>query len=106
MMVAFREPSRAAQSERAQLGEGGGARKRGASNRRRIGLWSEPVEGSGSDHAEKYGARRGQAKASSMTPGRPMSDMENRVKTLGVLRREKPNSVALSKYGANVAILF
>jgi len=30
-------------------------------------------------------------------PGRPTSDMENRVKTPGVLRRENPKSVALSK---------
>jgi len=37
-------------------------------------------------------------------PGRPMSDMEKRVKTPGVLRREKPSSVALSKYGVDVAI--
>jgi len=33
-----------------------------------------------------------------------MSDMEKRVKTPGVLRRENPNSVALSKYGTDVAI--
>jgi len=39
-----------------------------------------------------------------MTPGRLMSDMEKRVKTPGVFRREKPSSVALSKYGDEVAI--
>ena len=102
--VAISDSSRAFQSERAQLGEAGGALKRGASKRRRMGMWSEPVEGRGSDHSEKYGARRGQAKARSMTPGRPMSNMEKRVKTPSVLRRENPNSVALSKYGADVAI--
>jgi len=60
-------------------------------------MWSEPVERSGSDHSVKYGARRGQAKARSRTPGRPMRDIEKRVKTPGVLRRESPISVALSK---------
>jgi len=97
MTVAFNEVSRAAQSDRAQLGVGGGARNNGASKRRRIGMWSEPVEGRWSDHSEKYGERRGQAKARSRTPGRPISDMENRVQTPGVLRRENPRSVALSK---------
>jgi len=62
------------------------------------------VEGRGSDHSEKYGARRGQAKARSKTPGRPISVMENRVKTPGVLRRENPRSVALSKYRAEVGV--
>jgi len=57
-------------------------------------MGSEPVEGRGSDHSEKYGARRGPAGARSVTPGRPMSDMEKQVKTPGVLRRESPNSVA------------
>jgi len=66
-------------------------------------MWSEPVEGSGSDHSEKYGARRGQAKARSRTPGRPMRDMENRVKTRGTFRRVKPKSLALSKCGVEVA---
>jgi len=42
----------------------------------------------------------GEAKARSRTPGGPTRDMENRVYTAGVLRCEKPNSVALSKYGA------
>ena len=40
----------------------------------------------------------------SRTPGRPTSDMENQVKTPGVLRRENPRSVALSKYGDEVAM--
>jgi len=62
------------------------------------------VEGRGCDHSVKYGARRGQAKARSMTPGRPMSDMVKRVKNPGVLGRENPISVALSKYEAEVAI--
>jgi len=90
MTVAFNKVSRAAQSDRAQLGVGGGAQNNGASKRRRIGMWSEPVEGRGSDHSEKYGERRGQAKARSRTPGRPISDMENQVKTPEVLRRENP----------------
>jgi len=60
-------------------------------------MWSEPVEGRGSDHSEKYGARRGQAKARSRMPGRPMTDMENGVNTPGVLRSENPRSVAVSK---------
>ena len=93
----LREPSSDCQSDNAQFGVGGGARKRGASKRRRIGMWSEPVDGRGSDHSEKYGARRGEAKARSRTPGRQMSDIEKRVNTPGVLRREKPRSVALSK---------
>jgi len=104
MIVAVSEVSMAAESDRAQLGVGGGGRSKGASKQRRIGIWSEPVEGRGSDHSEKYGDRRGQAKARSRTPGRPTSDMENRVKTPGVLRRENPRSVALSKYGDVVAI--
>ena len=102
--MAFRLASRGAQSVSAQLGVGGGARNRGASNRRRIGTWSEPVEGRGSDHPEKYGARSGQAKARSMTPGRPRRDMEKRVNTPGVLRRENPRSVGLSKERDEVAI--
>jgi len=104
MVVAFSEDSMAAQSDRAQLGVCGGARSKGASKRRRIGIWSEPVEGRGADHSERYGDRRGQAKARSRTPGRPTSAMENRVKTPGVLRRENPRSVTLSKYGHEVAI--
>jgi len=97
MTMALSAESRAAQSDRTQLGVGGGARNNGASKRRRIGIWSEPVEGRGSDHSVKYGERRGQANARSRTPGRPISDLENRVKTPGVLRRENPRSVALSK---------
>jgi len=97
MTVALSVESMAAQSDRTQLGVRGGARNKGASKRRRIGIWSEPVEGRGSAHSEKYGERRGQAMARSRTPGRPISDMENRVKTPGALRRENPRSVALSK---------
>jgi len=97
MEASLRQGWRAGQSVNAQLGEGGGGLKRGASKRRRIGMWSEPVEGTGSDHSGKYGARRGQAKARSRTPGRPTSDMENQVKTPGVLRSVKPSSVALSQ---------
>ena len=97
IVVDFREVSMVAQSVRAQLGVGGGARNKGASKRRRIRIWSEPVEGRGSDHSEKYGARSGQAKVRSRTPGRPMSDIEIRVKTPGVLSRENPRSVALLK---------
>jgi len=77
MEASLRQGLRAGQSVNTRLGEGGGALKRGASKRRRIGMWSEPVEGRGSDNSEKYGARRGQAKARSRTPGRPTSDMEN-----------------------------
>jgi len=95
--VAFSAESKAVQSDRTQLGVGRGARNKGASKWRRIGMWTEPVEGRGSDHSEKYGERRGQAKARSKTPGRPISDMENRVKTPRLLRRENPRSVALSK---------
>jgi len=69
MVVFFREGSMTAQSDRAQLGVGGGAGNKGASKRRRIRIWSEPVEGRGSDHSERYGDRRGQAKARSRTPG-------------------------------------
>ena len=64
----------------------GGARKRGAWKQRRIGMSSEPVEGRGSDSSEKYGARRGQAKARARMPGCPMRDMENRLKTPGMGR--------------------
>ena len=45
----FREDSRVGQSVRAQLGDRVGARTSAASNLRRIGRWSEPVEGSGSN---------------------------------------------------------
>ena len=55
------------------------------------------MKGRGSDHCEKYGASRGQAKTRSRTPGHLISDMEKRVKTPGVFRREKPSSGALSK---------
>ena len=97
MVVDFREGSIVAQSARARVGVGGGARNKGASKRGRIGIWSELVEGRGSDHSVKYGARRGQANARSRRLGRPMSDMENRVNTPVVLRRENPRCVALSK---------
>ena len=50
---ALNEDSSVGQSVRAQLGAGGGERKSGASKRRRIGVWSEPVEGRGSDYSEK-----------------------------------------------------
>jgi len=53
MQVSLSEDSRVGQSVRAQLGVGGGARKSGASTRRRIGIWSEPVEGRGSVHSVK-----------------------------------------------------
>ena len=53
IQVALSEDSSVGQSVRAQLGVGGGARKSGASNRRRIGIWSEPVEGRGSVHSVK-----------------------------------------------------
>jgi len=97
VLVDFREVSIVAQSVRAQLGVGGGARNKWASKQRRIGIWSEPVDRRVSDHSVMYGVRRGQAKARSRTPRRPMSDMENRVNTPRVLRRENPRSVALSK---------
>jgi len=53
IVVALRDASNEAQSVRAQLGVGGGARNKGASKRRRIGIWSDPVEGRGSDHSVK-----------------------------------------------------
>jgi len=40
-------------SVRAQLGLVGGRRKRGASKPKRMGIRSEPVEGSGWDHSAK-----------------------------------------------------
>jgi len=101
--AASTEESSAGQSVRAQFGDGGGARKIRASTRSRMVMWSDPVEGRGSLHSAKYRVRRGQAKARSRTPGRPMSDMENGVKTPGVFRRENPSSVALSKQGVEVA---
>jgi len=68
IVVAFREDSKQAQSVRAQFRVGGEARNKVASKRRTIRIWSDPVEGRGSDHSVKYGARRGQAKARSRTP--------------------------------------
>jgi len=53
MQVALSAESNVGQSVRAQLGVGGGARKSGASKPRRIGMWSEPVEGRGSVHSVK-----------------------------------------------------
>jgi len=53
IQVALSEDSSVGQSLRAQFGVGGGARKSGASKRRRIGIWSEPVEGRGSVHSVK-----------------------------------------------------
>jgi len=99
MVVAFRALSIEAQVVTAQFGVAGGACSNGASKRSRIGIWSESVDGRGSDHSVIYSARRGQAKARlrTVTPGRPMSDMENRVNTPGVLRRENPTSIAMSK---------
>jgi len=47
IVVDFRESSKVAQSVRAQLGEGGVAQNKGASKRRRIMMWSEPIEGKG-----------------------------------------------------------
>jgi len=60
-------------------------------------MWSEPMEGKGSDHSEKKGLSKVQVKARSRTPGLPIIDMEKRVYTQGVSRREKPRSVALVK---------
>ena len=51
--VDLSEDSSVGQSVRAQLGVGGCERQRGAAKRRRRGMWSEPVEGRGSDHSEK-----------------------------------------------------
>jgi len=53
IQVTLSEDSSVGQSVRAQFGVGGGAQKSGASNRRRIGIWSEPVEGRGSVHSVK-----------------------------------------------------
>jgi len=53
MMVALSEDSSVGQSVRAEFGVGRGAWKSGALNRRRIGIWSEPVEGRGSVHSVK-----------------------------------------------------
>lgn len=39
-------------------------------------MWSQPVEGRGSDHLEKNGMSKGQAKAGSSMPNLPTVDME------------------------------
>ena len=75
----LRAESTVPQSVSAHLGVRGGAQKKGAPKRSRIGMWSEPVEGRGSDHSEKVGARSGQAKGRSITPSLPTNYMEKRV---------------------------
>jgi len=66
---ALSESSSVAQSVRAQLGTEVRGRRRGASQLRRMGMWSEPGDGTGSVHSEKKGTSPGQAKARSRTPG-------------------------------------
>lgn len=68
-----------AQSVRARFGERGVRRKKGASKGSRMGMWSEPQDCKGSDHSEKGGARRGQAKAQWITPRLPTKDWEKGV---------------------------
>jgi len=51
--IDLRASSTDAQSVRAHLGVGGGARKKGVSKGSKIGMWSEPVESRGLDHSEK-----------------------------------------------------
>jgi len=65
--INFRASSTWGRSVKAQFGMGGGARKSGASKRKRLGMWSGPVEGRASDQSEKKGMRRGEAKARSKT---------------------------------------
>jgi len=85
------------QSVRAQLGMEGGARIKGASKRIKMGMWSEPREGRGSDHSAKWRARTGHAKARSKTPGLSTGKLKKRVQSRSMLRSKYRSSVALSK---------
>src|SRR5437899_1106408 len=91
---------RASLSVLSQLGVGGGGRSNGAESSMVIGTWSDPVDGREVSQLWKKGAAARLAKEMSRTPGWMEESKENRVKILGTLRREKPRSVARSKYGA------
>src|SRR5437868_11686878 len=88
---------RAFQSVLAQLGVGGGGRSKGAESSMVMGTWSDPVDGREVSQLWKKGAAAGLAKEISRTPGRLEESNGNRVKIPGILRGEKPRSVALSK---------
>src|SRR5438309_1210903 len=69
-----------------------------------MGMWSEPVDGRGVSQVMKNGARAGEAKARSITEGLASPPRGNLVYTPGILRSEKPRSVAREKYGKETDI--
>jgi len=60
-------------------------------------MWSEPVEGSGVSQVIKKEVREEEAKARPITEGLASPPRGNLVYTPGLLRREKPWSVAREK---------
>ena len=66
---ALRRGEIVAQSDLVQSSSSTGRAWTGWANMREIGIWSEPVEGSGVSHVMKKGARVGEANARSMTEG-------------------------------------
>ena len=79
MAHSLRRGSRAGQSVFNQFGLGSGGSEIGWERRIVMGMWSEPVEGSGVSHALKKGARAGDAKARSITEGLPTFESGKRV---------------------------
>ena len=63
--------TRAGQSVKDQLGEGGGGEVNGYESMIWIGTCSEPVEGRGVSHFWQKGSNEGEAKERSRTDGRP-----------------------------------
>ena len=70
-MKSLSSGTRAVQSVRAQLGEGGGGEVNGCESIIWTGTWSEPVEGRGVSHVGQKGSNKGEAKERSRTDGRP-----------------------------------
>ena len=82
-MKSLSRGTRAGQSVKDQLGEGGGGEVNGCERMIGTGTWSEPVEGRGVSHDWQKESNEGEAKARSRTDGRPEPPKGKRVYTPG-----------------------
>ena len=78
-MKSLSSGSRAGQSVKDQLREGGGGEVNGYESMIWTGTWSEPVEGRGVSHAWQKGSNKWETKEGSRTGGRPAPPRGKRV---------------------------
>ena len=86
-----------------QFANGAEGCNRGSDKEIIIGTWSEPVLGKWVNHDEKKGANAILTNEISSPAGLSAATNGKCVNTPGLLRREKPTSAALSKYGVEIA---